>query len=82
MDGETNYSLWEKLIFISSVLSNMPIYTMTAYTIPSMVIKYLESLFESFLKGSYLIKPKKRWQSWKSMALPYNEGDLDSNLSE
>lgn len=69
-------SMGGKMVLISYVLSNMPMYKLSVFAIPKKVLRSLENMFPAFLWGSFQGKLKKRWKSWQSMELPREDGGL------
>ncbi|KAF5204317.1 RNA-directed DNA polymerase (reverse transcriptase)-related family protein [Thalictrum thalictroides] len=78
MDGWRNKLLSQggKLILLNHVLQSILIYQLSAFSIPSSVIKTLKIMFSNFLWGSAQGKLKKQWISWDRIAKPKEEGGL------
>lgn len=66
-----------KIILVASLLSGLPVYILLVYALPKKVIKIIESMFSSFVFGSFRGKPKNKLKSWHNMAKPIDEGGLD-----
>ncbi|KAF5198564.1 hypothetical protein FRX31_011849 [Thalictrum thalictroides] len=74
MDGWSNKLLSHggRLILLKHVLSSMPIYLFSAFSVPKSIVKALEVLFSNFTEG----KKKRKWISWQKITRPTEMGGL------
>ncbi|CAJ2662943.1 unnamed protein product [Trifolium pratense] len=65
-----------RLVLLKSVLTSLPVYTLSFFKAPSGIISSIESLFIKFFWGGCEDSRKISWVSWKSVCLRKEYGGL------
>ncbi|GJT52989.1 RNA-directed DNA polymerase, eukaryota [Tanacetum coccineum] len=73
--------LWSKvggvrLTLLKSVLESMPIYHMSLFKVPMMILNRMESIRSHFFNGSYMLGKKPTWVKWKNALASKDKGGL------
>ncbi|XP_058092654.1 uncharacterized protein LOC131239113 [Magnolia sinica] len=71
-----------KLTLIKHVLSNIPVYLLSAINIPKSVCKTLNRALANFVWGSSKEGHKRHWINWMKICAPTQEGGLGIRLFE
>jgi len=65
-----------RLILLKSVLSSLPVYFLSFFKAPTVIISSIESLFKIFFWGGGEVVRKIAWVHWDTVCLPKSEGGL------
>lgn len=74
--GGSNISIGGRATLIQSVLSSIPIYSLSLFLLPKSVILDLIKVQQGYLWGGNLENTKISWVSWDDICKPKKEGGL------
>jgi len=65
-----------RLVLLKSVLTSLPVYTLSFFKAPSGIISLIESIFKNFFWGESGDNRKISWIAWSSICLQKEYGGL------
>jgi len=74
-------SLAGRITLTKSVLSSIPVHTMSTISLPQSILNKLDSISRSFLWGSTMEKRKQHLIAWDRVCLPKHDGGLGIRCS-
>ncbi|GJZ68953.1 RNA-directed DNA polymerase, eukaryota, reverse transcriptase zinc-binding domain protein [Tanacetum coccineum] len=72
-------SVGGRLTLLKSVLGSMPIYHMSLFKVPMMILNRMESIRSHFFNGSDMLGKKPTWVKWKNALASKDKGGLGNS---